>query len=214
MPAEPLGEAAQHGRHRVGVGRGGGQALLGLGDPAQFGEAGLRHQLPHRAGHPREGGPRRDLQQRQSVGGAGGDQGVRHRVVHRGEPEAEGGTARRDDPGDVGVEEGVGEGGVGELDPGREEQFAAEEIGEGVGHLGGVRPVDDDVRAGGTGELAQREVVPGEEGGEGDWRGRWNGGPGRGGRGRGARVGHGVHFLHSRSLVWIKRTLRSGCPGT
>lgn len=103
-PGEPLRQLPQHRRHRIRAGRGGGEALLGLGHAPEFGEAGLGHELPDRAGHTGEGGLGRDLDQGEFIGVAGRHQGARHGVVHRRETEAQGRSARRHDPGDVVVE--------------------------------------------------------------------------------------------------------------
>ncbi len=204
--AQALGELTQDRGDRIRPGGGGRQALLGLGDPAQFGQPGLCHQLPDRAGHPGERGLRRDLQQRQPVPVAGGDQGARDRVVHRGHPEAEGRAARRHDPGDVVVEVGARSGRLGDVHPGREQQLAAQQIGVRVGHLRGVRPVDHDPRVRRPGDLPQREVVAGQQGLECDRWGRWD---------RWSdRLRHGVRSLHPAPFIWMKRTLRSRFPAT
>lgn len=203
-PGRPRAGRAGAGRRGSGRGGGrGGQALLGLGDAAEFGEAGLGHQLPDRAGHAREGGLRRDLHQRQLVRLAGRDQRPRHRVVHRRHPEAEGRAARRDDPGDVVVEVRARAGRLRDVHPGRQQQLAAQQVRVRVRHLRGVRPVDDDVRVGRPRDLPQGEVLTGQESRQRD---RW------GGRDSGVR--HGGRSLHSELLEWMKRTLRSRFPAT
>ena len=181
--AHPLGELPQHRRDRVRAGRGRREALLGLRDAAQFRVAGLGHELPDRAGHAREGGPGRDLEEREAVGVAGRDQRARDRVVHRGHAEAEGRAARRDDPGDVVVEVGARARRLRDVDPGGEQQLAAEQIRVRVRHLRGVRPVDHRVRVGGAGDLVQAEILPGQQRGERHGRGR------RYGREGGTRLG-------------------------
>ncbi len=98
MAAQALGQLAQDRGDRIRARGGRREALLGLRDAAQLGQAGLRHQLPDRAGDAGEGRLRRDLQERQAVGLAGGDQRARHRVVHGCQTEAEGRPARGHDP--------------------------------------------------------------------------------------------------------------------
>lgn len=163
----PLGQLPQHRRHRVRAGRRRGEALLGVGDPAEFREAGLGHQLPDRAGHPRERGLRRHLQQGQPVRVACRHQSARHRVVHGSQAEAESGPARRDDPRHVIVEVGARARRLRDVDTRRQQQLPAQQIRVRVGHLRGVRPVDHDVRIGGTRDPPQGQVLTGQEGREG-----------------------------------------------
>ncbi len=217
----PLGQLPQHGGHRVRARRRRGQTLLGLGDPAQLGEAGLCHQLPHRPGHTGEGRPGRHLEERQSVPVAGLDQCPRHRVVHRRNAETERRAARRHDPGDVVVEVRVPCGGgptgcvpvrargIRDVHTRRQQQLTPQQIRIGVRHLRGVRPVDHDVRAARSRDLPQGQVLPGEQGGQ--WH-RWGR---RHRRCRGGRcVRHGGRFLHNAPLEWMKRTLQCRFPAT
>ncbi|GAA3233466.1 hypothetical protein GCM10020256_49630 [Streptomyces thermocoprophilus] len=200
---QPLREPAQHRRHGVGPGGGCGQALLGLRDPAQFGGAGLRHQLPHGSGHAGERGARRHLQQRKAVRLARLDQRARHGVVHGREAEAERGAAGGDEPGDVVVEVRAGARRVRDVHTGAQQQLAAEEIRVRVGHLRGVHPVHGDPGGVRPGDLPQGEVLPREERRERHGR-----------RGRDEPVRHDVRFLHSGPAEWRKRTLRSRFPAT